>query len=341
MSAEVAQVKEKLRTLASHAVVRGRISRLGRLVGDREGAFILYGHRVADDDEGYMQGLPPRWLDEQLAYLTRHYEVISLARLVACLERGERVPSRSVVLTFDDGFRDNYENALPLLQKHGVPATIFLVTGALSHGDLPWSQRLGYLFQNTDAPELPADLAEGGPLSLITAGERKAAYRAIKPGVARLGRERRDERISALSRALRVEPPRDRMMTWHQAREMQAYGVELGAHTYSHPLLAAMEPEEARWEMERSRDDLARELGVERPTFCFPAGSMSPSLLSSVPKLGFRSCFLPGQGIRINALGRVDPFSLARVGMPNAPAVYLEAELDGPFHALRTLAGRR
>jgi len=169
---------------------------------------------------------------------------------------------------------------------------------------------------------------------------RKRAYRRVKPAISRMPRVQRDAAISSLAQLLDVEPPRDRMMTWDQAREMQAAGIEIGAHTVSHPLLAEMPLEEALREIECSRDDLRRELGIDRPGFCFPGGSLNADLLARIPDLGFYCTFLPGQGIRLNTAASVGPYTLARVGLPNAPAVYLEAELDGPFHALRRLAGR-
>ncbi|MGY6629520.1 MAG: polysaccharide deacetylase family protein [Wenzhouxiangella sp.] len=333
-------MKEWVRSLMTRVVVHSGAAALGRKFRSHDGALILYGHRVADDDEGYMQGLKPEWLDQQLAYLTRHYEVIPLRRLVECLEQGAPVPSRTAVLTFDDGFRDNYQHAFPLLQKYRVPATIFTVTGALTHGELPWSQRLGYLFQNTPLDSLTHALGNGECLTLEDAAARKRAYRRVKPAISRMPRAQRDAAISELSRVLEVEPPRDRMMTWDHAREMQAAGIELGAHTVSHPLLAEMPLDEALLEIKKSRDNLRRELGIERPSFCFPAGSLNAELLARIPELGFYCTFLPGQGIRLNNAKNVGPYTLSRVGLPNAPAIYLEAELDGPFHALRRMAGR-
>jgi len=333
-------VKESLRSLAYYSAVYSGLTRLGRRLADHSGTIVLYGHRVSSDDEGYMQGLDPEWLDQQLAYLCSHFEIVPLQVLVDALRARRPAPTNSVVLTFDDGFRDNYEQAFPLLRKYGVTATVFAVTGSLTHGDLPWSQRLGFLFQHTFREEFQHTLTNHSLLPLGTAGQRKSAYRLVKPAVSRMPREQRDAAITSLAAALDVEPPRDRMMTWDMARDMQAAGIEIGAHTYSHPLLAQMDKREAEWEMRKSAQDLRRELGVEQPAFCFPAGSMNAALLQRVQDLGFRSCFLPGQAIRINRADTVGPYTMTRVGLPNASAVHLEAELDGPFHTLRRFAGR-
>lgn len=333
-------MKERLRDLASRLLVGSGATRLGRRWGDREGTFIFYGHRVSDDDEGFFQGLPPRWLRDQLAYLTRHYEVIPLQTLVACIEEQRPPPPRSVVLTFDDGFRDNVEQALPVFEAFGVPATVFVVTDCLTDGRLPWSQRLGFLFQHAGASELshPSLGQEAQPLA--SEEQRRHAYLRARASLEAASREARDAVIDELGGLLEVEDPRDRMMTWDHARELLAAGHEVGAHTVSHPLLARIAPDEARLEMERSLHEVRDRLGVERPSFCFPAGSTNPTLRHLARELGFRSCFLPDPSKRLNAPGRVDAFSLVRMGLPNAPAHHLEAELDGPFHAIRGLAGR-
>lgn len=123
------------------------VARLSRKFRPKNGAIIILGHRVADDDEGCLQGLRPSWLAEQLDYLSRHYHFLSLSKLLDCYERHQSIPPNSVVITFDDGFRDNFTNAYPILQQYHVPATVFLATGCVSSGDLPLPQQVGCLCQ--------------------------------------------------------------------------------------------------------------------------------------------------------------------------------------------------
>ena len=333
-------MKELVRDVASRILVTTGATRLGRQFRDRNGTLILYGHRVADDDEAYFQGLPPRFFREQLAYLTRHYEVIALSTLVEHIEAGRQPPPHSVVLTFDDGFRDNVENALPILEEFGVPTTVFVVTQSLTDGRLPWSQRLGYLFQHTEAIELQQDLLGSDPVALSDDAQRRRAYARMMQRLMPLERVPRDAVVDELVAALDVEPPADRMMTWQHARDLLGGGHEIGAHTYSHALLGRVPATEAKWELQRAMSDLEEHLGLRRPAFCFPAGSTTPALSALVRELGYRSCFVPNKSLRLNGPADVDAFSLVRVGLPNAPATHLEAELDGPFHPLRRLAGR-
>jgi len=333
-------LKEVGRKVLSRIVVESGATKLGRRFGDRDGALILYGHRVADDDEGYLQGLAPEWLDEQLRYLTHHYQVIALSELQASLKAGRRVPPRSIVLTFDDGFRDNYTAGFPLFQKYDVPVTIFLATGCIDGGELPWSQRLGVLFQRTSVPRLAHPLL-GGPLCLLSEAGRHQAYKRFKEPISRMTRVIRDRTIAEISEKLEVRPPTDRMLSWAQVKEMHAAGIEFGAHTRSHPMLARISEVEAVEEMRGSRDDLSEQLGVESPAFCFPAGSMNAALRQHVERLGFSACFTTQKIPRVNQIGSSSPFELKRVGLANGPAHLMESELDGPFHPLRRLLRRQ
>lgn len=317
-------------------MVASRLTAIRRRLPGKRGAIVLMGHRVAPDDEGYLAGLRPDWFEDQVSYLARHYELIPLSVLVRCFEEHREVPARSAVLTFDDGFRDNLEQALPVLERHRAPATVFLVTGSISTGELPWSQRLGFLFQWTLRPMLD-DESVGQCHDLSNAAARRRSYGLVKEQMRSLSREEREKALGRLSRRLGVDAPRDRMLTWADAREMGEHGIEFGAHTYSHSLLARISRDEARWEMERSRTDLQEHLGVESPHFAFPGGSCSSELVTTARALGFRSCFQSSQRRRINHLGNTDQFRLSRVGLPNSPGCVLEAELDGPFHALRQL----
>ena len=333
-------MKEFIRSAGSRVVVSSGISSAGRRIFPKLGSIILYGHRVKDDAEGYLTGLCPLWFAEQIEYITRHYEVISLVDLAKCFEKCQIPPKNSVVLTFDDGFRDNFDHAFPILQKYKIPATIFLVTGCLSTGDLPWSQQLGYVFQQTAKRSFQHHVVDGEYYAMTTSAERERAYAAVKGRMRQMGRAQRDSLLLEIRNELNVETPRDRMLTWDQACEMQSAGIDFGAHTFSHPLLANIDPREAKWEMERSMEDLRDRLGLSWPSFCFPSGSYSSALVDMVKSLGFRSVFQSRPGLRVNSPAVNDQFTLSRVGLPNAPSHFLEAELDGPFHLVRNLYRR-
>jgi hypothetical protein len=201
---------------------------------------------------------------------------------------------------------------------------------------------LGFLFQRSGERFVTLEL-DGHPceLSLETATARRQSYATLKARMIPLPRVQRESLLKKCAEVLRVEAPRGRMLSWEDVKELQAAGIEFGAHTDSHPLLARIPIGEAREEMKRSLEEVRVRVGVAHPSFCFPAGSQNPELMALVRQLGFRSVFQPSPPHRVNNLRTANPYSLGRLGLPNAPAVFLEAEVDGPLHpvrrALRTL----
>lgn len=334
-------MKETFRRLASRVLVGSGTTALGRRLFPKNGTLILYGHRVQADDEGFLQGLDPRWFEEQLRYLAQHYHPISLSELVDCFEKGVQPPADSFVVTFDDGFRDNLINALPILEELEIPATIFLVTGCIADGRLPWPQHLGFIIQNTQAPEVGPAGGQDAALPLVTGKQRAAAFSGLLRVLQTSGREAREAFLGRLENELKVDCPRNRMLSWDDAGMMRAGGlIEFGAHTFSHPWMEFLSDSEAQLELERSKEDLKENLDIEQPFFCFPGGSRNHRLVEMVKELGFRGMFQSRPNLRVNSPGTTDQFSLSRIGLPNAPACILEAELDGLFHPIRRLYRR-
>jgi peptidoglycan/xylan/chitin deacetylase (PgdA/CDA1 family) len=330
-------LKELTRMGLSQVIVGTGVARLGRTFCPKNGAIIFSGHRVADDDEGGIQGLKPSWLAEQLDYLSRHYHFLPLSKLIDYYERCESIPPNSVAMTFDDGFRDNFTNLYPILQRYHVPATVFLATGCVSSGDLPMPQKIDYLFLKTRVDRLCHITTKNIPVPLKSPRDRNTARMTARKVLGHMPRVERIRCITELSELLQVEIPRDRMLTWDQVKTMQEGGIEFGAHSFSHPWLPPLSPEEARWEMEASLHDIQHHCGIERPPFVFPANRFTSDLVKMAISVGFRAVFQTRYSMRVNQIGVNDQFSLSRVGLSNVPGVMLEAELDGPFHALRGL----
>lgn len=329
-------VKEALRWALSYGVVQSGISAKGRTSRSTNQAIILYGHRVSADNEGYLQGLRPSWFAQHVQYLTRHYEIIPLEHLVECLNENKDLPANAAVLTFDDGFRDNWDYAIPVLRQARAVATFFVVTGALQSGILPWPQRLGYAFQHTSKLEVTLQVATPLHVNIRTSAQRQRCYRLVFNRLSTYPAQVREALIDGICAALDVRAPTDRMLTWQHVEQMHAMGMGIGAHTHTHSLLAKVPMEEAVREMTRSRDELRKNIGIARPCFAFPGGSLTHALTERVKELGFQSAFAPNRAARW-VTSQSDVYRLPRVGLLNGPAILQEAELDGPFHSIRNL----
>jgi peptidoglycan/xylan/chitin deacetylase (PgdA/CDA1 family) len=275
---------------------------------------VLCFHRVNDDGHSMFGGTPVALFRRQMEALRRHFTVLPLADLVALARRGE-LPPNAVSITFDDGYRDNYTQAFPILVELGLPATIFLVTDAVDSNRLIWHDRVFDALHRTKERALAFD---GASLPLETPGDRQRTLASVLAVVRSSTPAERDRKIESLVAALRAGPPEDGAwdkLRWDEVREMARAGIDFGAHTLDHPILKHVSAEEARRQIRGSRERIEQELGTRVTTFAYPNGravDFDESTKRILQDEGF-SCAVTTVGGANDA--HADPFALRRVGM--------------------------
>jgi peptidoglycan/xylan/chitin deacetylase (PgdA/CDA1 family) len=241
-----------------------------------------------------------RQIVEQIAFLARCYRCISMDALVEALLSGQPLPRNAAVVTFDDGYRDNYDVAYPILRRHGVPAIFYVATGALEGGEPLWPSEARYLVHAGGAQltgPFPA-----GRYDLGTPALRERAARELKQWLVGLPTGERQDALREMRRRAAVDLTalRTGMMTWAQVREMRQGGMLFGAHTVSHPLLPSIPLGEAREEIVGSRQALEAELGETARHFSYPnPGSgvhWSPAVREIVREAGFATAVTSQSG---------------------------------------------
>jgi len=234
---------------------------------------ILAYHRISPESHPFFQPTPPAVFEQHVRFLKRCYRVMPLSELVARSQAGE-VPERAIAITFDDGYRDCYEFAFPILKKYRAPATVFVATGVIETGDVLWHDRVfdALRFATVERaqlsdPELP-ELAVD-PKSL------RRSLQQVRKRFRSLHGEARRKLIDEVERKLKPERPagaEPRMLTWKQIREMRQAGIEFGSHTVSHPILSEIPKAEVMWELRESMLRLSEELGSPVSSFAYPNG---------------------------------------------------------------------
>ena len=210
----------------------------------------------------------------QMEYAARRLDPISLDRL-ADFARGEAdLPRRALLVTFDDGYRDNLEQALPIMERFGINPTVFLATDHIGT-DRPFTwDAAAWCFEYTRL--VRADLPVVGHRSWATLGEREAVLGAWVEALKGLPDADKDEAVARLPEVLEVEMPAGAFaglyLSWDEVRSMAAAGVSFGGHTRRHPILTRVSPEGARAEIEGCRDHLAAELDGPPIAFAYPNG---------------------------------------------------------------------
>ncbi len=206
------------------------------------------------------------------AWLSRYCNVLPLDEALQLIDRG-RLPARAAAITFDDGYADNYEVALPILQSCGLKATFFIATGFLDGGRM-WNDTLIEAVRRTRAEVLGSDVAGVPAHAVVSVEEKRAALMALIRGIKHLPPALRSEAVNEVAEKSGAQLPGDLMLTSPQVLALRDAGMSIGAHTVSHPILASLDGTAARRELADSRDHLQGLLGERIALFAYPNGRL-------------------------------------------------------------------
>ena len=290
---------------------------------NRKGLRILMYHRFSD----------PVPLARQLRHLREHYSPVSMAQVSAWLSGGAPLPENALAVTVDDGYRDFYQVAYPVFRDYGIPATVYVVSDFLDRRLWLWVDQVRHAFLH--APEQSFVLELGGPstrsFELASAESRRRAARAVTEAAKKLPNAQRLEFLERLPGALHVDLPAEapaeyEPMRWEEAREVASGGIELGAHTRTHPILSSVASTEALVdEIAGSKRRIEEQLGRPVDHFCYPNGStqdFTDAAVAAVKAADYRTSVTTEPGLNFPS---ADRFRLLRIGVEPA----LE---DGYFH---------
>jgi peptidoglycan/xylan/chitin deacetylase (PgdA/CDA1 family) len=242
------------------------------VAGTDRGLLILTYHRVLTGEDPLRRGeMTAEAFGRHCSVLRRWFNVLPLVEGWRCAREGA-LPPRAVSITFDDGYADNAELALPALQRHGLTATFFVATGFLDGGRM-WNDTIIETLRRAPAPLDLRDL-DGPMLSEAGAQARARAVNDTIRARKHLPPPERHRRVEELVRRAKVAPPDDLMMRSEQVRELSRAGMSIGAHTVTHPILRKVDDAEAAREMSASRATLESLIQAPVRTFAYPNGRL-------------------------------------------------------------------
>lgn len=302
--------------LQSAFALSGLASVYVRALGIRGGTILMY-HSVADGPESAWVDpryhVPPARFEEQMSFLARHRRVVSLTELVGAVEDGRDLPAGSVALTFDDGYRDNLTVAAPILEKFGLPATLFLATSYVSRSENQWIDRLFGLFRVRTLQDLSFDEDPSARFDLSDAGQARSAYRAASRILLEGTVDRRTRCLEELERRLKPESSGPRLtLNWDEVRDLvrRHPRFEIGAHTQNHVDLPGHEGDLAENEIAGGTEEIRRELGQRPVYFSFPYNRWNAQSQERVRRNGYRAAVGAGTDYLITA--KSDRYALPR-----------------------------
>jgi peptidoglycan/xylan/chitin deacetylase (PgdA/CDA1 family) len=299
----------------------------------RNRTVVLMYHRVLTADERRTSGSHPALVVDratfarQMSLLKKRFVVLSVAELAAYVEQRRPLPSSSCLVTFDDGWRDNYDNALPILSELRIPSLIFLPMNFIGQRRVFWQEGLVQLLGRAVAvaretpdrrPALEALLAPVGLAFVLDLPDRDpkraiidavtAQKKLTRPTIERLVADLAEQvsvRLEELASA-------DGFIDWPQADTMMKHGVTFGGHGLDHLLLTQVSDAQAVAEIDGSKAALDEKLAEPTPTFSYPNGYWSPRLAEQVRRAGYRLAFSAMGGPMTSD---DDPWTLRRVNI--------------------------
>jgi peptidoglycan/xylan/chitin deacetylase (PgdA/CDA1 family) len=297
----------------------------------RHHALVLTYHGVLPPaPESYLdrQAIDAELFNAQLAWLTRYYDVLPLSSIVEGLDAGRRFSNCTAALTFDDGLRNVLTTALPLLERHRVPATVFVCADYVGSATPLWMDQVNALVIGTERSRITfAVNGDSGSYSLSGMASRERAAHLIRnrlKGLAPSDRDRAVLRLREMCQPLTAPEawgPRTDLLTWEDLRAMSTRGVEIGAHGCTHTTLAALDAEAARDEIRRSKETIERQLGRSCAFFSYPNGTRKDFSFQHqhlLRQAGYRAAVTQIRGFNGP---HTNPMTLRRINVSRAPSL--------------------
>jgi peptidoglycan/xylan/chitin deacetylase (PgdA/CDA1 family) len=315
------------RDKVSAALSRIGLLRLLELLPKRNSLLALNYHRIGDAattpfDEGVFSASASEF-DEQMALVRRHCGVVSLEEALDLLGKGRPWRGMPTLITFDDGYLDNYQHAFPILKSHGVVAAFFLVSSFVGASQLPWWDRIAWVVRRSRKQRLL--LRYPRPIECpLPPGRRTIEIQNLLNAFKSAETTDPDRFLSELEAECDIEPAASEstrlFLDWEEAREMARAGMAIGSHTHTHRILAKLTTAEQGSELRTSREliraGLGSELSSSSDVLAYPVGGRSSFdgvTRASLKEAGYRAAFSYYGGL--NLPEGYDRFDVRRVSV--------------------------
>lgn len=280
-------------------VARGTLGILGAVKSPR--LSILIFHRVhRNTDNIFLREPDAARFDHLMRFVAPTYRVMTLGKALTCLAQ-DNLPPRALVITFDDGYADNADVALPILQRYGLTASFFVSTGFLDGGRM-WNDSVIECLRACRHDKIDLEPFGLGVLPLATAKDRRQAIEQLLLNIKYLKLSERENAVVRLQQLCNVPNlPTNLMMRAEQVKTLQCAGMEVGAHTINHPILTTLTLAQAEDEIVQGRNQLQSIIDAPVDVFAYPNGK--PGLdydqthLSLLKANGFRGAVSTATGV--------------------------------------------
>jgi peptidoglycan/xylan/chitin deacetylase (PgdA/CDA1 family) len=275
----------------------------------------------------------PESFEQQMLLFGKHFTPISIAEMRDLQALGviaSRTRKPLLLVTFDDGYRDNFDVALPILQKLGIPATFFIATRFLDCPQLPWWDHIAYVLKHTQTSQLLLKRSRNDldPLRITVSRDVKNRLRTvavaeivkqflnngIEDELWFLGELEAQAGVSVNSQKL----GRDLFMNWEQLSKLASSGFSVGSHGHHHLPLGRLDAQIQLHELRHSKERLESVLGSEIHIVAYPFGWLGTFTIDTqqlAAKAGYQFAFSSIEGVNYPESAHFMPFCLRRLNV--------------------------
>lgn len=296
----------------------------------RNRAVVLMYHKVMPRNEGKAAALEgmqvdPDTFERQMAYLRKQFHLLGLNDLLHHFRDRTPFPPNSCLVTFDDGWKDNYSHAYPILKRYAVPAVVFLSVGHIGTRKSFWQERVfkalcGIREAARRGPDFPAGkrLLPGGikveELAAWPEGKFRGQVREQIRTLKKLPLSRVEPIVEELAESAGTSSHDggESFLSWEDVLTMSRGGIDFGSHGMGHEILTNISPEEVRVEVRTSKAVIEERIQKSVHAFSYPNGNHDPVVRKCVEECGYEIAFGTGGGF---AGPEDDPYSLKRVNV--------------------------
>ncbi len=301
---------------------------------NREKILILTYHRFSFESNPF--AVSRAEFAAHLEYLSRNHQVLSLDEAVNYLQNDKVLPPNAAVITIDDGYRDAYEIAFPLLKKFEMPATVYVVTDFLDGKCWLWTDLMRFVLTETESDSVKIEFGdEKFESELAGKTQRFEIASRLNSRLKKLPNEQKEAKILEIAESLNVSIPplpteEFAPLNWSQAREMDAENVSIESHTATHPILTRVSENDLNFELKASKTRLEEVLERRIEHFCYPNGSFDARVQAAVENAGYRCATTTNYGFNEK---RTNRFRLNRINAQSGIAHF--AQSTSGFEAAR------
>jgi peptidoglycan/xylan/chitin deacetylase (PgdA/CDA1 family) len=288
------------RELLAQACARSGLTRILESVLRRDALLVLNYHRVGDAEETPYDsgtfGPTADQFDWELGYLKSRFDCVTLEEALAMMT-GKAPVRPSLLITFDDGYLDNYQTAFPILRARGLQATFFLPTDFIGTERLPWWDMVAYIVKHSRNESFKVQYPQPAEFHLDRERPSATVFQVLQfcSNNATTDYAPLIDQLEAACDCARPTTSAARcFLSWDEAREMQSAGMTFGSHTHTHEVLSGLPSERQFSELTESRAILERELGRTIDILAYPVGrpyTFNGETHAALERSGYRAAF--------------------------------------------------